>query len=92
MIDWKLASTEQIPSESVPADIIKLGLYEAQRGHYQGLTDLTVTVYKMTTRGGAFELAQKWMASQGRLAFYMDSLFIVLESEAMDHAALSQVA
>ena len=90
--DWKLASTEQLPAESVPTDISKLGLRSAQRGRYQGLTDLTITVYGMTSGSGAFELAQRWRAAEGRLAFYVDSLFIVLESEAMDHAALAQVA
>jgi hypothetical protein len=86
---WKLASTEPVPDESVPDQVRQLGLRSALRGRYEGPATLTITVYEMTSSGGAFELVQRWRPGEGRLATYVNSLFIVLESEEMDHTALT---
>ena len=89
---WKFALTEPVPDESVPDQVRQLGLRSTRPGRYEGPATLTVTVYEMTSSGGAFELVQRWRPGEGRLATRVNSLFIVPESEGMDHAALTRVA
>ena len=89
--DWKLVASEPVAAGAAPEEVRRLGLRSAWRGRYEGPGSLAITVYEMTTWGGAFELAQRWRPAEGRLAFYVGALFIVLESKGMDHAALSEV-
>jgi hypothetical protein len=89
---WKLVSSAPVPDSGVSAQAKKLGLRSATRAHYRGEGDLNVTVYQMTSQPGAFELNQKWPPAEGLLVFHKDALFVVLESPALDHHALTAVA
>ena len=90
--DWKLTSTEKVPSSDAPAEVRQLGLRAATRAQYQGKDPLKVTVYQMTSEGGAFELRQKHRPDEGFLAFHRGDLFIVIESAAMDNHELVAAA
>src|SRR5688572_27266948 len=79
---WKLTSTEPVSEAEAPEEVRRLGLRTATRAKYEGKGELTVTVYQMTSEGGAFELRQKSRPDEGLLAFHRADLFVVMESQA----------
>jgi len=89
---WTLRSAIPVPEGGVPELVRGLGLRRAVRGTYQGGGDVTVTVYEMGSQTSAFELLQKWRADGSSMYFHRDCYFVVVESTALDYAALRAFA
>ncbi len=75
--------------DDASAEVVRgLGLHRAVRGTYQGDGEVTVTIYEFGSQASAFELLQKWRADGSSMYFHRDRYFVVVESSALDRAAL----
>ncbi len=85
---WKRETHEPLQAEAVPEQVRALGLCCSERATYQGPGRLAVSVYRMTTSAGAFELMQKWRRSEGSTYFAEGVAFVVIEAQEADSAAV----
>ncbi len=75
-----------------PEDIRKAGLRGAASAVYEGQNRFEVTLYELGAPASAFELMQKWRPAEGRMAFYRERYFGVVQSAGADRASLAAFA
>lgn len=91
---WKLISQGELPAADGAGEVREFGLRSAHAAEYAGPEGrrLSVRFYRMGSGSAAFELVQTWRPAEGKMALYQGAWFVVLESPALDHRALSALA
>jgi hypothetical protein len=90
--EWTLITSRAgEPSEAAPGGA-ELGLDGLIVATYAGPGDPVVIVHEMGSGSSAFEMAQRWRAEAGAIAFQSDSRFVVVRAPSLDQAALNRFA
>jgi hypothetical protein len=88
--EWRLVSRQMATADQIAPGAPELGLKEAINARYSGPGNPDVTMHRMTSESGAFEMVQKWRPVHGALASHKGAIFFVARSEALDARELNR--